>query len=283
MFPLGRRALMQGTHPRQETPDPGKLYCLLLDVAGEDEGALGERTDVAALENPRRDATVLTIVEVDLSTLNDPVLHAPTYRCVSRRMWLGVKHSTLYGILRQTAAMWRARYVVADATGVGAGLVSFLTSTLGAADPTLNTGGVIPFIFTGASKSKLGWDFLGITEAGRWQDYHGAGGTTREAGKPGTGSLPTADRQLPADRESATFWNELEFCAYEVLPGPAHLLRWGVPDGTRDPATGELVHDDTVLSAALVAVLDELPFAVDTGPGTVLHQADPLAGMEKGF
>jgi hypothetical protein len=234
---------------------------LLLDVAGEDEGAIGERTDMAALENPKRDATVLTIVDVDLSTLSDPVLQAPTYRVVSRRLWVGVKHSTLYGILRLTAATWRARYVVADATGVGAGLVSFLTNALGAAEPELGAGGVLPFIFTGASKSKLGWDFIGICEAGRFQTY----------------------QPDPGEPEAATWQTELEFCQYEVMPGPAHLLRWGVPDGTRDPATAELVHDDTVLSAALVAVLDEIAWSADTGPGTLLHMPDPLASMEKGF
>lgn len=281
MFPPARRLLMQGDHPRQDAPTDGKIYALLVDVAGEDEGALGDRTDTLALENPKRDATVMTIVEVDLSTLDDPVLQAPTYRAVSRRLWTGVKHSTLYGILRQTARTWRARYVVVDATGVGAGLASFLSNALGAADPALGVGGVLPFIFTGASKSKLGWDFLGICEAGRWQEYSRGAGVQRGGGENLTPAplLPSA----PADRESATFWNELEFCAYEVLPGPAHLLRWGVPDGTRDPATAELVHDDTILSAALVAALDELPFAVDTGPGAVLHQADPLASMEKGF
>jgi hypothetical protein len=35
------------------------------------------------------------------------------------------------------------------------------------------------------------------------------------------------------------------------------MLRWSVPDATRDPKTGELVHDDLALSAALCAVLDE--------------------------
>jgi hypothetical protein len=36
---------------------------------------------------------------------------------------------------------------------------------------------------------------------------------------------------------------------YEVRPGPGQLLKWGVPDPT--------VHDDLVMSAALVAVLEE--------------------------
>ncbi len=37
MFPPARRALMQGTHPARLAPEPGKIYALLLDVAGEDE------------------------------------------------------------------------------------------------------------------------------------------------------------------------------------------------------------------------------------------------------
>ena len=280
MFPPARRALMQGRHRRQDAPTAGAIYCLLLDVAGEDEGAMGDplRADLAALENPKRDATVLTIVAVDLATLSDPVLRAPTYRAVSRRLWVGVKHSTLYGILRQTTQTWRARYVVADATGVGAGLVSFLSSALGAADPERGAGGVLPFVFTGASKSKLGWDFLGICEAGRWQEW-----APEVRSETSDGASPTTDLRQRASDPQSTFWNELAFCQYEVMPGPAHLLRWGVPDGTRDPATAELVHDDAVLSAALVAVLDELTWSVDTGPGTVLHVADPLESMEKGF
>jgi hypothetical protein len=42
----------------------------------------------------------------------------------------------------------------------------------------------------------------------------------------------------------------------EVVPGPDRRLRWGVPDCTRDAGDGELVHDDLVLSAAMVALLD---------------------------
>jgi hypothetical protein len=268
MFPPARRALLQGTHKRQQQPATDKVYCLLLDVAGEDEGAVGDpnstragRTDTLSLENPKRDATVLTIVEVDLSTLSDPVLVAPTYRVVERAIWVGEPHAKLYAIIRAIAIGWRARYLVADATGVGAGLVSFLGNALGLADPAAGAGGVIPFDFTSSSKSKLGWDFLGIVDSGRFQTYAAAAG----------------------DADAATFNTELEFCQYEVMPGPGRLLRWGVPDGTRDPATAELVHDDALLSAALVAVLDAQPWAADTGPGTILHTPDPLDDMSEGF
>jgi hypothetical protein len=287
MFPPARRALMLGTHPRQEQPPwevggqrsevggtvrhlTSDIYALLLDVAGEDEGAIGDRTDSMALENPKRDATVLTIVEVDLSTLSDPILRAPTYRVVDRRIWVGVQHAKLYGQIRALAKTWRARYLVGDATGVGAGLVSFLAKALG-------EDVVIPFEFNSASKSDLGWDFLGICDSGRFQEWRS------EVGSQKSDEDPSDLRHLTSDVSQETFRREVEFCQYEVLPGPGKLLRWGVPDGTRDPATAELVHDDALLSAALVAVLDEQPWAADTGPGTIFHADDPLDEMSEGF
>jgi hypothetical protein len=59
-------------------------------------------------------------------------------------------------------------------------------------------------------------------------------------------------------------------------------MRWGVVDGTRDPATGELVHDDLILSAALVAVLEDQPWTISS-PTVIIQAVDPLAAMEKGF
>ncbi len=72
-------------------------------------------------------------------------------------------------------------------------------------------------------------------------------------------------------------------CQYEVMPGPGKIMRWGVPDGTRDPATGELVHDDLVISAALAGVLDAQEWAV-SGPALVARGKDPLGEMDgEGF
>jgi hypothetical protein len=81
---------------------------------------------------------------------------------------------------------------------------------------------------------------------------------------------------------SIIFYNQLLHCQYEVLPGPAKTLRWGVPDGTRDAETGELVHDDLVLSAALCVVLDEQEWKV-SGPAVVVRRQDPLREYDKGF
>jgi hypothetical protein len=58
-------------------------------------------------------------------------------------------------------------------------------------------------------------------------------------------------------------------------------MRWGVPDGTRDPQTGELVHDDLVLSAALCSVLDQQVWGL--AESLVIHSLDPLADLRETF
>jgi hypothetical protein len=46
-------------------------------------------------------------------------------------------------------------------------------------------------------------------------------------------------------------------------------------------ASGELIHDDLVISAALLSILDDQNWSV-TGPAAVVKAADPLDDM-KGF
>lgn len=257
MFPPERQALMAGEHARRTAPaaDGAGIYALLLDVAGEDESASDRPGAIS--DGDRRDSTALTVVEVDLATLADPGLRAPCYRVLDRRLWTGVKHSALYGQVRALAELWRARQVVVDATGVGAGLASFLERAL--------PGRVIPFVFSSASKSQLGWDFLAACDAGRFKDW-----------KPGGRSAGDAERWR------AIFWRQVEYCQYSVREGPGRSLAWGVPDGTRDPATGEQVHDDLLLSAALCAVLDRLEW-YEGGAGGFVPGRDPLEEMDGGF
>jgi hypothetical protein len=254
MFPPERAALMQGEHVALEGPAAGRSYALLVDVAGEDEWASGAEVHLGgsaeALQNPGRDATALTVVEIDCSKLADELLRAPTYRVVRRRQWVGVKHAAIYAQVRALAEHWGARYLVIDATGVGAGLASFLERAL--------PGKVMPFIFSAASKSKLGWDFLGIVDSGRWKEH--AGGAPLQV----------------------EFFRQLAFCQYEASSGPGRELRWGVPDGTRDPANGALVHDDLVLSAALSAVLDRQAW-IASGPALIIPGRDPLEDMDSSF
>jgi hypothetical protein len=140
--------------------------------------------------------------------------------------------------------------------GVGAGLASFLEKIYGSADNKLSPGKVVQFVFTQKSKSDLGWDFLAIIETGRYKDY------------------------APADPE---FWRQARACQSMVLEGPGKLMRWSVPDGTRDPETGELVHDDLLVSAALIAALDDREWSV-SGPPVVVPGRDPLKEIDlEGF
>jgi len=251
MFPERRLALMQGNHPRRAAPRPGYVYALLVDVAGEDEGKQNEDAlfgTATSLVNPRRDSTALTVVEVELAGLADELVKAPVYRVVDRRDWAGVKHSRLYGVLKAQAEHWKARHLVIDATGVGAGLASFLEKAL--------RGRVIPFIFSSATKSQLGWDFLSMIETGRFKDY------------------------AEMDKPRSTFNLQLSNCQMEIAAGPERKMKWGVPDGRRDAESGELVHDDWILSAALCAVLDEQAWGL-AAPSLVVQAADPLDQIDR--
>jgi hypothetical protein len=215
LFGPDRRALMAGAHGRELAASPGKFYALLVDVAGENENDLeGEELRLA---EPKKDSTVVTVVEVEIPQGQDLVTH-PTYRVVQRYVWTGVKHTSVHGRLVGLARdTWRARWVVVDATGVGSAVSSFLDKAL--------PNKVIPFVFTSKSKSDLGWGFAGVIDSGRFKDY-----------------------VFDDAWDTKMFWKQLEAVEYEVRPGPGQLMKWGV----KDPA----VHDDLVMSAALVAVLD---------------------------
>jgi hypothetical protein len=113
LFPAARRAMMRGDHDRRHEPEPGHLYVLLIDVGGEDENE-GDAIERAMLENPKRDATAVTVVEVDLQpgTL-------PSYHVLDRRLWVGYKHTVLHGQILGLAEHWRPIWILVDATGVG--------------------------------------------------------------------------------------------------------------------------------------------------------------------
>ena len=68
----------------------------LIDVAGQDESKFNTLHSYdLGLGNPGRDSTALTIVEVDLSTLQS--LQRPTYHVLSRHSWVGENHLTIFG------------------------------------------------------------------------------------------------------------------------------------------------------------------------------------------
>jgi len=252
LFPPDRCALMQGKHPAAPAPKDGSIYAAALDVAGEDEAVLSDpaaafTAGTDALSNPTRDSTSLTIFEIDTSTVDDPLIRKPSYNVINRYSWIGTKHARLYGEIKAILELFDVRYSVVDATGVGAGMCSFLNAALG--------DKVIPFEFNSHTKSDLLWDFLGIINSGRYKEYY------------------------PPDAE---FWRQVQFCEFEILEGPQKRVKWGVPDGTRDPATGGLVHDDLLISAAMCAIFDAKDFYVSS-PAFIIAADDPLKELDKGF
>ncbi len=265
MFPPERRALMQGQHPLHQAPQPDCAYAFLLDFGGpsptlsedaytlplfpvggwppspsQGEGLDGDGVPSCVQRRSRsRDATALTIVAVD----EDDAVSLPVYRVVHRRVWVGTDHRTLYGQLVALAEAWDPVAVVADATGVGAGLTDLLRSRLGQR--------VIPVAFTAARKSDVGWRFLAACDAGRFRDHAPAC----------RGERPFA--QALHDLQRA-FWAQVEAAEVEYLPGPIQRIRWSVPE-----AAG---HDDLLVSAALCVVLDEADWG--TG-GSIVVSSQP--------
>ncbi|MEN6478584.1 MAG: hypothetical protein ABFD20_02975 [Anaerolineales bacterium] len=217
LFPREVQAMMRGSHPPLDGPLPGEEYALLVDVAGEAE----ERGDLdAALRQrePRRDSTAVTIVAIDRS---GPL---PRYRIVARHWWTGRPQHALQGAIARLAERWGATRVVVDATGLGAGLASFLRQALGPR--------VTPFVFTSQTKSELGWALRGLCASGRLQDY---------------AAVPPGHPEAAAQTQ---FWRDVAAADYTV-DGAERRMRWGVADPT--------VHDDLLISAALCAVLEREP------------------------
>ncbi len=259
LFDSRRLALMRGAHlrgrPKEAFPAAGRardtranidppapevhgdqaIYLATLDVGGVDEAA----TDpLARLANPGRDYTVAHIFVVEAPAGEQP---SPTYRAVDIFVDQGSRHfssSTSQPGLAQRLLKWfqawEVVHLVADNSGVGAGLVDWLKAQLG---PERVTG----FFFSRSRKATLGVNFLSLIETGRFAYWRGD-------------DDPLADGWW--------FFTQAQACTYS-LPADGAMerdLRWGVPDGVRvsTPAGSQLVHDDRLISAALVAVYDEL-------------------------
>ncbi len=230
---LGRSETGPGARGRGAT-------AFLIDIAGQDESKFNPlHSYELGLGNPGRDSTALTIVEIDLSTLE--ALQRPTYHVLYRQGWVGENHITIFGILKNLAETWHPQHIVMDATGVGEGLWAMMDRAF----PTR----VIPVKFTQQAKSEIGWRFLSIIETGRFRDH-----------------AHTDEVRLQYSK-----------CICEILPGPAKTLRWGVPDGARGPA-GELIHDDFILADSLTAKLDELEWHIHFKT-FIIRGRDPLLDM----
>ncbi len=273
LFTPARLSLMQGNHPAQAAPESGKRYAMLVDLAGEDEQARQEDFSSGSgenLQNPTRDATAVTVVEVDLSLMDEVLPGKPRYRVVQRYLWQGEKHSTIYQRLYHLAQHWRAEKIVVDGSGVGAGVCSFLRDRLGER--------VIPLVFNRQVKSKLGWGFLAVIDTGRFQDFRSTHNNYSETGQANPLAWQMMNEQ---ERLQALFERQLQAVSCEASIGPERWLKWSVPEGTADPLGG-LLHDDLVISAAMTATLDELEWRLALPP-QIIQAKDPLKEMDGGF
>ncbi len=157
-----QREQLQGDHPRLRRGEAGKTYVAGIDLAGE-----AELEENLLILNPKRDATVVTIGELDF-TGDDAVLKDPKLKIVEHYCWTGRKHTELYAQLVDILKnVWRCRKIVVDATGVGEPVASFLRSALGSR--------VVSFTFTQSSKSELGFNLLAAINSGRLKVYQGDG------------------------------------------------------------------------------------------------------------
>ena len=119
-------ALMRGVHPREDGRTHG-YYVAGIDVAGADE-----ETQDAALRRlkPRKDSTVMTVARVTFGAIAE--ISEPLVEVVAHYWWTGRSHRTQYErLLHLLRVRWHVQFAVVDATGVGAGLASFLAEALG--------------------------------------------------------------------------------------------------------------------------------------------------------
>ena len=268
MFTAERLALIQGDHPPQAQPRPGAIYLFTLDVGGE---AFGTDNVGAQDLHPDRDSTALTIFEIDLVSFAG-VIHQPVFKMINRRRWTGARQVSIFKQLTALVNLWKPHKIITDATGVGEGIAGMLAQAYGSQ--------VIPFKFTQQSKSQLGWDLLSAIETGRFKDYICAAPRLRIIGE---GQITIDDyvetqniASAPPDaaRLQAEFIQQARHCQMEILPGPGKIIRWSVPPGTRDPTSGEPVHDDLLLSAALCCVIDAEQFG--RAESSIVQPSDPI-------
>jgi hypothetical protein len=198
-------AQLMGDHPRRHQRYDGRAIVAGIDIAGEAEypealshGGRGcGFTMPEASSNPpspggsgypsvrmgagegelsrarySRDATVVTIAALtpDLKRGGRPLV-----RVLEHYAWVGVRHAELHNRLVDLLGnVWRCNRIAVDATGIGEPVASFLSAALG-------NSRVVPFKFTPASKSQLGFDLLAAVNAGRLKLYQPDGsGESRE-------------------------------------------------------------------------------------------------------
>jgi hypothetical protein len=254
LFPERRVQLMTGNHPQQLKPSGKTAVIALLDVGGQDEAA----TDpLAQLDNPGRDYTICTIVEVI------PDDNGRIYRGLDVLVDHGSRHfdgdPSLAKQLLDYLRLWNVTHTIADAGGVGEGLADYLATHLGKT-------AVTQFKFSASSKARIGSTFISLIETGRFLYWKTA---------------------VEYD-DAWWFYTQAAHCTYELAEGAQfdRDLRWFVPPTARisTPSGTQKIHDDRLLSATLISEADRLissgDIIIGTAQSAVSEAPDPFANME---
>lgn len=155
-----QRTLLRGTHMWEEEACSGEVYVAGMDVAGEERPTSGlDLLSGNTQHSAQRDSTVLTIARVIYNELNLPCLQV-----VHHEWWTGRSYLEQYAATVALVERWSIRALAVDATGLGAGLASLLTTRLG-------DERVLPFTFTRPSKSRLAYQLLALINSGRLKLY----------------------------------------------------------------------------------------------------------------
>lgn len=138
----------------EQQGEPG-IYVAGLDVGGE------ERADPSDPErvNTKRDSTVLTVGRISFNELGLPEL-----KVIHHAWWTGMHYLDQFAQVGEMVRRWNIRRLAVDNTGIGAGLASMLVAKYGEERVTL-------YPFTRQSKSRLGYQLLSLTNAGRLKLY----------------------------------------------------------------------------------------------------------------
>jgi hypothetical protein len=142
---------------------------------------------------------------------------------------------------------------------VGAGLVDWLAAKLG-------RDNVTGYPFSLQSKASLASKFISVIETGRFK------------------YLSDDDEMLS---DHWWFFQQVEACTFFLPPGGQFEkhLRWYVPDAAKvsTPTGLQPIHDDRLISAALVAVYDDLHRAgrlnIGLAKSAIVPPIDPLVDI----
>ena len=236
--------LMAGNHSRRENPESGEIIAIMIDVAGgEEENKAGLKLETNDTE--QRDATAVTVCSIDLSTLST-IKHAVTWKVLCRYNWTGIPFEQQYARMEGLLNHWSPSVVCCDGTGIGAGMSAYVRALVG--DEKF-----IDFTFSLQSKSRIGWAWMAMVQTGRWKEYNNS------------------------DKLQKIFFEQLKYCRYEVVPGPGNMIKFSVPDGTRNQ-NGDYIHDDLIMSAAMAAEIEDKIGTswVQPADTLIVPAADPL-------